>query len=343
MNNPVVPPGAAEAAALGAFLDDALGGHEPVAVERLAGGGSCEVFALERAGAHWVLRRAPRHANVRGAHDVIREFRLLDAIKDEGVRIPRPVVSCPDPAVFGAPFYVMDRIYGVPIRGAIPEAWAAEPSTQGRALEEMIDALVRIHAVDWRRCGLGDLEHPPGYLERQIARWIAQLDAYDGRELPAARDLAGWLREHLPHEPPQRLCHGDYKLDNLLFAETAPPHLLAVVDWEMAAVGAPLVDLAWALFFHPAEGSLGRTGQFRFDPAVLPSAEALAERYAERSGTPIDDLGWYQVFSRWKLGIVLEGSYAKFLRGRSDNPVHEAFGAMVDTALAQAVELVTKG
>src|SRR5688500_1896285 len=120
----------------------------------MVGGGSCEVFAVERGAARWVLRRAPRHASSATAHDVLREFRILDAIKDEPVRIARPVLACDDPAVFGAPFYVMERIDGVPVRSTIPEAWANEPASQGRALEELIDALLAIHAVDWRARGL---------------------------------------------------------------------------------------------------------------------------------------------------------------------------------------------
>ncbi len=138
----------------------------------MVGGGSCEVFAVDRGGARWVLRRAPRHASSATAHDVLREFRILDAIKDEPVAIARPVVACDDPDVFGAPFYVMERIDGRPIRSAIPAAWASAPETHGRALEQLVDALVAIHAVDWRACGLGDLAHTDDYLARQVDRWL---------------------------------------------------------------------------------------------------------------------------------------------------------------------------
>src|SRR6266704_2493589 len=141
----------------------------------MAGGGSCEVFAIDRGPQHWVLRRAPRHASSTTAHNVLREFRVLDAIKDESVAIARPAVACDDPEVFGSPFYVMERIDGRPILQAVPESWAAAPESQGKALEELIDALVAIHAVDWRSCGLGDLAHDGDYLSHQILRWLAQL------------------------------------------------------------------------------------------------------------------------------------------------------------------------
>jgi aminoglycoside phosphotransferase (APT) family kinase protein len=339
-------PDASTVAALGAFLDERLGGHEPVRVESMAGGGSCEVFAVDRAGERWVLRRAPRHASSATAHDVLREHRILAAIADAGVRIARPVVACADAEVFGAPFYVMQRIDGVPVRGDVPEAWTAEPATQGRAVEELVDALAEIHAVDWRAVGLGDLGHPDAFLERQVARWLSQLESYGGRPLPVATDLGAWLEQHRPPEQPPSLFHGDYKLDNVLFAADAPPRLLAVVDWEMASIGDPLVDLAWALIFHPAPGAtmpLGAHGDHRFDVAAMPSSGAMIARYAERSGRDVSAIAWYHVFARWKLAIVLEGSYAKFVRGESDKPIHEHFGRQADVLLASAAERAATG
>jgi aminoglycoside phosphotransferase (APT) family kinase protein len=328
------------------YLDDALGGCVPITVTPMAGGGSCEVFGVDRGRSRWVLRRAPRHASSSTAHDVLREFRILDAIKDEPVPIARPVLSCEDAEVFGTPFYVMERIDGRPILQAVPEQWAAAPETQGRALEELIDALVAIHAVDWRKCGLADMAPAAGYLSRQVARWLTQLDSYEGRDLPTARRIADWLDANRPDERPGALCHGDYKLDNVLFAPEAPPRLLAVVDWEMAAIGDPLVDVAWALIFHPGpEGTmrLGMAKEPRFDVAHLPDRAQLIDRYATRSGRDTSMIGWYDVFSRWKLAIVLEGSYTKFVRGLSDKPLHEHFGSQVDLLLGSATTLVDGG
>jgi aminoglycoside phosphotransferase (APT) family kinase protein len=152
-----------------------------------------------------------------------------------------------------------------------------------------------------------------------------------------------WLGDALPPDQAPALAHGDYKLDNVLFADTAPPELLAVVDWEMASIGDPLVDLAWAMIFHPGpEGTmpLGVATPPAFDRTVLPSAAALVARYGERTGRDVSRIDWYDVFSRWKLAIVLEGSYAKFLRGESKKPVHEYFGKQADQLLASALALV---
>jgi aminoglycoside phosphotransferase (APT) family kinase protein len=336
----------ADAAALERFLDEALGDRVALTVTPMTGGGSCEVFALDRGPARWVLRRAPRHASSATAHDVLREFRILDAIKDEPVAIARPIVACADATVFGAPFYVMERIDGRPILQSVPQAWAAAPETHGQALEELVDALVAIHAVDWQACGLGDMAHTDDYLSRQLTRWLVQLDSYGGRDLPAALRVSDWLDEYRPDDQPSALCHGDYKLDNVLFAPVAPPRLLAVVDWEMAAIGDPLVDLAWALIFHPGPEGTMRLGMAKaptFAVEHLPGRAELVERYTKQSGRDTSAIGWYDVFARWKLAIVLEGSYAKFQRGQSDKPIHEFFGSQVDLLLESATAVIDAG
>jgi aminoglycoside phosphotransferase (APT) family kinase protein len=330
--------------ALAAFLDAELGDRIPATIEALPGGGSCEVFALDRGDDRWILRRAPAHANTKRAHDVLREHRILRALDGRAVRVPRPVVACHDPAVFERPFYVMQRIDGVPVRGSIPPAWVDAPETQGRAVEELIDALVEVHAVDWEDAGLDGLGNPDGFLERQVERWLAQLASYDGRDLPAAHELAGWLDRNRPSGAPPTLFHGDYKLDNVLFAPDAPPRVLAVVDWEMATIGDPLIDLAWALIFHPVGGTmpLGTAGPEKFDPERIPPPAAMVDRYAERSGRDVAAIDWYHVFARWKGAIVLEGSFAKWQRGESDKPVHEWFGPQADLLLQSASELVSR-
>jgi aminoglycoside phosphotransferase (APT) family kinase protein len=329
---------------LAAFLDDALGDRAPLVAEPMAGGGSCEVFALTRGGERWVLRRAPARASSATAHDVTREFRILDAIKDSGARVPRPVVACDDPSVFGAAFYVMERVDGVPIRSGIPEAWTGHPEQQHRAFEELLDAIAEVHVVDWQAAGLGGLGHPARYLERQVPRWLAQLESYDGRELAAAHRLGGWLDANRPPDQAPALFHGDYKADNVLYAPDSPPQLLAIVDWEMASIGDPLVDVAWAMIFHPGPGkalSLGVHGAHAFDADRVPPAEQLLARYAARSGRDLTHMRWYDVFARWKLAIALEGSYVKWQRGESAKPVHEYFGRQADLLLAEAEGLLS--
>jgi len=328
------------------FFDEAFGTTETLTVTPVVGGGSCEAFAIDRGDDRWILRRAPRHANVASAHDVLREYKILDAIKDEPVSIARPVISCDDADVFGAPFFVMERIEGSAILTHVPEQWADAPELHGRALEELVDALAAIHAVDWRALGLGDLAHDGEYLPHQITRWLAQLASYESRELPSAIRVADWLGTSRPSDQPSALFHGDYKLDNVLFAPESPPRIAAVVDWEMAGIGDPLVDLAWALIFHPGpDGTihLGTTKEPKFAIEALPDRRQLVERYAQKSGRDTAAIGWYDVFARWKLAIALEGSYAKFLRGLSDKPIHEFFGMQADLLLESAEHIIEDG
>ena len=329
-------------AALEAYLDSRLGDRVPISVSPMTGGGSCRVYAIDRGDARWVLRMAPAHASSATAHDVVREFRILDAIGDQPVPIARPILACEDPDVFGGPFYLMERVDGIPIRSKVPDAWGPYPETHGQALDSLIDALAAVHNVPWRDCGLEAMAPRPGREGTRTERWLDQLASYRGRDLPGAWALSGWLEDHRPPASEPALCHGDYKLDNVLFAPTAPPHLLAVVDWEMAAIGDPLVDLAWALIFHPGEGTmpLGRTGQPGFDTADLPSRDDMVARWSAATGRDASAFTWYEVFARWKLAIVLEGSYAKFVRGESDRPVHEFFGSQVDLLLQSAENLV---
>jgi aminoglycoside phosphotransferase (APT) family kinase protein len=324
------------------FLDGRIGDSSAIEVEAMVGGGSCEIFGVQRGKERWVLRRAPVHRNSATAHDVLREFRILDAIKDEAVSIARPILACDDPDVFGAPFYVMERIDGVPVRAEIPSAWTANPQEQSQALDQLVDALVAIHAIDWQQCGLSDLAHSGPYLARQVDRWMSQLDSYHGRPLPSAARIASWLDDHRPADQVPALAHGDYKLDNVLFSPDAPPRLLAVVDWEMASIADPLIDLGWAMIFHPGpEGTipLGVAASSGFDRSQMPARSLLMARYAERSGRDVGGIDWYHVFARWKLAIVLEGSYAKFLRGESKKAVHEFFGMQTDLLLESATSI----
>ncbi|MBW2271157.1 MAG: phosphotransferase family protein [Deltaproteobacteria bacterium] len=341
------PPPEIEIPPLERWLDEHLGDRMPIEVAALKGGGSCELFSLRRGGERWVLRRAPARASSSTAHDVLREHRILQAIREQDVRIAKPIIACDDPAVAGAPFYVMEFVDGEPIRHKLPAAYADSREAQGLALTELIDALAEVHNIDWRACGLESLGKPEGYLERQVPRWLAQLDSYRCRELPGVDATGHWLRENLPAEQPAALAHGDYKLDNLLYSRELPARALAVVDWEMASIGDPLVDLAWALIFLPEEGNtlaLGAAGQpGGFQLAGLPTQADLVERYAERTGRDLGALHWYRVFSPWKLGIVLEGSYAKHLRGESKNPNHAFFGNVADTLLARAESLAQGG
>lgn len=323
------------------WLSEATGVASDVSVTRIRGGGSCEMFRVDRLGQAWVLRRAPLAAVSETAHQVVREARIIRALGAAKIPVPAVLACCDDPAILGAPFFVMSYVDGGVIRrDGLPAALHRDPSSHRRIGEQLIDTLARLHAVDWADTALADLSRPQGFLPRQVDRWLAQLERYRARDLVGVDELAGWLRENLPPGGDLTVMHGDYKLDNVIWAPAPPPRIACVVDFEMTTVGDPLIDLAWAMIFWPDTGNpiaLGSPDAPRgIDRAHCQTSEQLIARYAVSTGRDLSHFDWYQVFSAWKLAIVLEASYAAFLRGDSRNPVHEFFGPVIDELLSRA-------
>jgi aminoglycoside phosphotransferase (APT) family kinase protein len=323
------------------WLSEVTGRSGDVVVSPIRGGGSCEMFRVDRPGQSWVVRRAPLAAVSNTAHQVIREARIMQSLAGTGVPVPTILAVGEDPGILGAPFFVMKYVDGdVVRRDGLPERLAAQPASHFGIGEEVVDTLVALHAVDWRSTALAELSHPDGFLPRQVDRWMAQLATYRSRELDGVDEVASWLAANLPDGGELTVMHGDYKLDNLIWAAHPPPRVAAVVDFEMTTVGDPLIDLAWALIFWPEEGNLialaapGTPNGIDADHCQSPVD--LAERYAVATGRDLSGFDWYQAFSAWKLAIVLEASYTKYRRGESRNPHHESFGFVVDQLFSRA-------
>lgn len=194
--------------------------------------------------------------------------------------------------------------------------------------------------MDWTETVLAEMSRPAGFLGRQVDRWTTQLDTYRLRDLADVDAIARWLRQNVPDRGELTVMHGDYKVDNLIWAPAAPPKVACVVDFEMTTVGDPLIDLAWAMIFWPEAGNpiaLAAPGTPHGMAAEsCQSPSELVDRYAAATGRDLSRFAWYQAFSAWKLAIVLEGSYATHLRGESRNPLHELFGPIVDQLLVRA-------
>lgn len=312
-----------QAAALESYLNARLGGDVPVMVERHRAGHSNETFFVTRGERELVLRRPPSGAFLPTAHDVGREYKVLSALAATDVRSPATILMCEDEGIIGAPFYLMERARGFVVRDAVPDGFG--PADLGVFGDEMVDALVALHAVDVQECGLAGFGKPSGYLERQLRRWSGQLDLTMPftRSLPDLELIGGWLSRNLPASPPTTLVHGDYKLDNVMFATGPPARLVAILDWEMSTLGDPLADLGWMVSFWvgPDEGGgvFGELSRVTGMPGFR-TRDELVERYVVVSGRSVDSLDWYRVLAIWKLAILLEGSYARHLAGASDDP-----------------------
>ena len=326
-----------------AYLEPRLPGAGSIGVERHAFGHSNQTFFVTRGERRYVLRRPPDGPLPPGTHDVRREFRVLSGLDGMGARSPSAVLLCEDEEVIGAPFYVMDRIDGVVIRNEMPPALDSPPDRR-RIGEELVDALVELHAVSPAAAGLGEFGKPEGFCARQVRRRSEQLAmtvAYT-RPRPDLEDVAAWLADNVPTSPEPTLVHGDYNLHNVAFAPDPPARLVAIYDWELATVGDPLTDVGWMIATwreaSDPEGGLDDLAMTK-RPGFLTRAE-LAARYEERSGRPFTDPTFYRVLALFRLAVALEGLYALHLLGTSDDPWHAKMEFVVPGLAAAALELI---
>jgi aminoglycoside phosphotransferase (APT) family kinase protein len=330
---------------LEAFLDEhGLGAGEVVAAP-IGEGHSNVTYLIERGDEEFVLRRPPRPPLPPSAHDVLREARLLRALADTPARVPDVLAVGDDEQIIGSPFYVMERIEGDVIVASVPAALDSPPERR-RIAEELIEALVEIHAVDWRAVGLEGFGKPTGYLERQLRRFGGLWEHNKTREIPAVESVGEWLAEHLPESGPATIVHGDFRLGNTIYRPEAPAHLEAVLDWEMATIGDPLADLGYLCMFwtdtdDPTEGLRGDLGNVTRAEG-FPTRTELIARYEERSGRSMSNIRWYTTLALWKSIVFMEGNYKRAIAGTTDDPYLKAFGEGV-LELARQAEAVAHG
>jgi aminoglycoside phosphotransferase (APT) family kinase protein len=302
---------------LEAFLDTRGLGDGPLEAEPIGEGHSNVTFLVRRRGGAWVLRRPPRPPLPPSAHDVLREARLLVAVHGTDVRTPRVLATCDDEAVIGAPFYVMELIEGDVLTTELPPPLEGQGARIG---EELVDALVEVHAVDWLACGLEGYGKPTGYLERQLRRFGGLWEHNRTRELPVLDRVTAWLAEHVPESGEATIVHGDYRLGNTMFGPDA--RLVAIFDWELATIGDPLADVGylvatWSQADDP-EDALRGLGAVTREPG-FPTRDELIARYEVRSGRSMSDVRWYMTLALWKSAVFLEGSYKRRLAGRTED------------------------
>ncbi len=331
---------------LAAFLDDHGIGEGEIVASPIGEGHSNVTYLIERGDREVVLRRPPRPPLPPSAHDVLREARLLRALSDTPARVPEVLAVCADLDTIGAPFYVMERVEGEVIVTSVPPA--LDTPEQRRAIgEQLIDALVEIHAVDWRGAGLEDFGKPTGYLERQLRRFLGLWELNKTREIPAVESVGIWLTENLPESGTATIVHGDFRLGNTIFAANAPARLLSVLDWEMATIGDPLADLGylcmmWTERGDPTGGLREHVGKVTREEGFPTRAELIA-RYEELSGRSMSNIRWYTTLAIWKSVVFMEGNYKRAIAGTTDDPYLKQFADGVLELAGQAEELARGG
>jgi aminoglycoside phosphotransferase (APT) family kinase protein len=327
---------------LAEFLDGAGLGSGVIEAERIGDGHSNVTYLIRRGDRRFVLRRPPRPPLPPSAHDVLREARLLRALADTPARVPRVLAACDDEAVLGVPFYVMEEVAGTVIADAVPAALDA-PAERARIGDEVVDALVEIHAVDWRAAGLEGFGKPTGYLERQLRRFAGLWEHNKTRELAIVAEVGEWLAANVPASPAATIVHGDYRLGNTMVADDAPARLVAVFDWELATIGDPLADLGyltvtWVAPDDPGDTMFSALTSVTRQPGFATRDELVA-RYERRSGRSMHALHWYQALALWKAAVFMEGNYKRFLAGASDDSFMAAFDQGVP-ALAEKARAI---
>jgi aminoglycoside phosphotransferase (APT) family kinase protein len=323
---------------LAAYLDahGLAPGAGRIEAEPVGEGHSNVTYLIRRGSTELVLRRPPRPPLPPSAHDVLREAQLLRAVETTAVRAPKVLAVCDDEAVIGAPFYVMEKVEGDVVTSTVPAALDT-PQQRERIVDELVDALVEVHAVDWRACGLEGYGKPTGYLERQLRRFSGLWEHNKTREIATLDRVTAWLTANRPESGPATIVHGDYRLGNAMFAPEAPARLVAIFDWELATIGDPLADVGYLAATYAqageAEGTIFSLGAVTTQ-AGFPTRAELIARYEERSGRSMQDVRWYATLALWKAAIFLEGSYKRLLAGTTDDP----FFKLLDTGVPDLAE-----
>ncbi len=342
------PPRAGEELPIGpltAWLDATLGGHAPLEILQFPGGHSNLTYLVRRGGDELVLRRPPFGSKVKSAHDMGREHTVLSALAPVYAQAPRPIALCRDDAVMGCTFYLMERRTGVILRKDVPAGVSLDAATARRLCELLIDALAELHAVDFRAAGLGDLGRPHGYVRRQVEGWTERYHGSRTDDLPGVLEVAAWLAAHQPADGAPALIHNDWKFDNVIF-DDGLTRVVGVLDWEMATVGDPLMDLGTSVSYWVEAGDPQPMHMLRFGlthlPAMMSRREVVA-RYAAAAGRPVDDAVFYYAYGLFKTAVVAQQIYYRFATGLTRDPRFAAFIHGVRALCEQAQRAIAAG
>lgn len=344
----VVDPAVVDFRTLAWWMDEqGLPGGPFEDVAPLSGGTQNVMLGFRRAGRSYVLRRPPVHLRRKSNDALLREMRVLAALADTPVPAPGFIAGCRDAAVMGgAVFYLMERVDGFNPSVGLPPLHAGDPGVRHQMGLNAAAAIATLGAVDHAAVGLGDVGHPEGFLERQVGRWLSELETYGelpgypGPEIPGVDRVAGWLERNRPTEWRPGLAHGDFHMANIMFRDDGP-EVAAIIDWEMVTVGDPLLDLGWMLatWPDPDGGTIGHDSPLAA-AGGLPDRAELVRTYAAGSDRDLSAVTWYEVLACFKLGIVLEGSNARAHAGKAPKEIGDRLHAHTVNLFNRALTLI---
>ena len=309
---------------LSAYLRDQLPDLDgPLEVEQFPRGFSNLTYLLRAGSRELVLRRPPIGAAVKSGHDMGREHRILSRLHAVYGKAPRPLAYCDDPGVLGAPFYLMERLEGVILRPQMPAAMYPSPERMAAIADGLIETLAELHAVDYEAAGLAELGRPDGYVRRQVDGWVGRYEKAQTDDIPEMTEVAAWLDARAPAESAAALIHNDFKYDNLVLDPEEGTRVIAVLDWEMATLGDPLMDLGTSLGYWVDPDDPPELRRLALSPTLLPgnpTRAELVERYASVSGREIADPVFYYVYGLFKIAVIVQQIYARFRAGHTQDP-----------------------
>jgi aminoglycoside phosphotransferase (APT) family kinase protein len=303
---------------LSAYLGRHFDGPGPVTVEQFPSGHSNLTYRVTWGGRELVLRRPPFGSQVKSAHDMGREYRVLSKLHESYKVAPKVILYCDDLSVLDAAFYLMEPIRGIILRRQLPPGLLLSPAMARQLSEAFLDNLVRLHSLDYDKIGLGDLGKPQGYLERQVKRWIERYHNSATDDLPEVGRISVWLTQHIPASSDAALIHNDYKYDNVVLDSNDITKIVGVLDWEMCTLGDPLSDLGTTLAYWTDPSDPDELQEVRSAPTTIPGTltrTQLAQRYARATGRGIQDLVFYLTFARFKVAVIVQQIYYRYARG----------------------------
>lgn len=323
----------------------------PLEIEQFPGGHSNLTYMIRFGGREYVLRRPPFGPVAPTAHDMPREYRLLSAINPVFNLAPKPYLLCEDSSVIGAPFYLMERRRGLVIRRDIPPEIGDDHQLRRRVSEAMIDTLADLHSVDIYSSELINIGKPVGFVTRQVRGWSDRWQRAKTSEVPEVDEVVRWLGERIPPEPDPEsgrsatLVHNDFKLDNVMLDSSDPSQVVAILDWEMCTVGDPLIDLGILLCYW-AEANDPEARRESISPVTTQpgwmTRQEIIERYGEKTGRDVSGITFYEVFALFKIAVVIQQIYFRYVRGQTHDERFAAFGPRVAGLAQAALELAKK-
>jgi aminoglycoside phosphotransferase (APT) family kinase protein len=314
--------------------------------EVIPGGRSNLTYVVDDGERRFVVRRPPLAHVLPTAHDMAREYRVLAALQDTGIPVPHVIALCEDESVIGARFYVMEWIDGHVVRSTLPAEFPDTRETRQAMSSALIATLLQLHRIDPEHVGLADFGHPEGFLERQVRRWWQQWEASKTRELPSIEELRRQLVETVPAQSAPGIVHGDYRLDNVMYAPADPARIVAVIDWEMCTIGDPLCDVGLLCVYWADDASeaAARTLHGRaitVEDGFYKRADLLRD-YAAGTQRDLSALDWYIALGAYKLAIIAEGITARFLMGMTVGEGFETMGKMVPAIVESGLTSLTR-